>query len=114
MFQQFVDSLSINTHTYTKYVVEGCFAYCEFGSGMAADMAYSIDLSGTVYKNENILIHYAIDSATLSQSIWHAVIIRNIPADITIDNLVAMARELGIRVRYALPIIEVKSNNIIR
>ncbi len=83
-------------------------AYAEFES---FDIADSIIQSQIFAKNSKMLqikIAYATDATKLKQTMWSAVVIRNLPPNISKEKVAERCRDENEKVKYVLPVTKIK------
>jgi hypothetical protein len=65
-------------------------------------------------RSESITIEYAMDIAKLNESLWHAVVFRNLPTGYKESVLEEKLKGVTNQIKYVLPFQEIKSTILIR
>ena len=89
-------------------------AYAEFDTMKIADEVFKLQIYAKNTKRAQIQITYAIDATKIKQMMWSAVVLRNLPHSITSEMILERCKDDNERVKYVLPIAQVKSTGLIR
>jgi len=60
------------------------------------------------------MIEYAIDCAKVNSSMWHAIVIRNLPESMKESKLEEILKGVVNSIRYVMPIMKIKSISFIK
>jgi hypothetical protein len=73
------------------------------------DELFRLQIYAKNSKRGQIQITYAIDATKIKQMMWSAVVLRNLPHSITSEMVAERCRDDNERVKYVLPVAQVKS-----